>query len=52
MTKVKIDQTKRKMSPEELEFWIHIRKKCGAMKNKKGKGSYSRKTKHKKNFED
>ena len=35
--------TKIKMTPEELDFWIHIRKKSGAMKKKKGKGSYSRK---------
>jgi hypothetical protein len=44
--KVKIknpDATKVKMSPEELQFWIHIRKKSGAMKKKKGKGSYDRK---------
>ena len=36
-------QTKFKMTPEELDYWIHIRKKSGAMKKKKGKGSYSRK---------
>ena len=52
MVKVKIDQTKRKMPPEELEYWIHMRKKCRAMRSKKGKGSYSRKSKHKKNYED
>ena len=33
---------KYSMTPEELEIWIHIRKKCGAMKVKKGKGSYNR----------
>lgn len=37
-----LDITKVKMSPEELQFWIHIRKKSGAMKKKKGKGSYNR----------
>lgn len=45
-------QMKRKMSPEELELWIHLRKKCQGMKKKKGKGSYSRKTKYKKKYED
>ena len=48
--KVKVknpDTTKIKMTPEELQFWIHIRKKSGAMKKKKGKGSYSRKDKYK-----
>jgi hypothetical protein len=37
-----MDKTKFKMSPEELDFWIHIRKKGCAMKSKKGKGSYKR----------
>lgn len=37
------DKSIFKMTPEELDFWIHIRKKSSAMKKKKGKGSYSRK---------
>lgn len=39
---------KIKMTPEDLIYWIAIRKKCGSMKKKKGKGSYTRKIKYKK----
>ena len=38
-----MNKYKNKMTPEELQVWIHRRKKCGAMKPKKGKGSYKRK---------
>lgn len=33
---------KYKMTPQELEIWLKLRKKCGAMRKKKGKGSYNR----------
>lgn len=35
---------KLKMTPEELDLWIHLRKKCAPMKDK---SKYSRKIKHK-----
>ena len=30
------------MTKEQLQLWIHLRKKCSVMKSKKGKGSYNR----------
>ena len=38
-----MNKEKFKMTPEELDYWIHIRKKSCAMKKRKGKGSYNRK---------
>lgn len=35
----------KKMTKEELEMWLHFRKKCAPHKKKKGKGSYTRKNK-------
>lgn len=35
------------MTPEELQAWLYLRKKGYAIPNKKGKGSYKRKRKHK-----
>lgn len=40
-----------KKSPEELALYIHFKKRGFVKKNKKGKGSYNRKRKHK-NKED
>jgi hypothetical protein len=37
-----------KMSPEELEYTMGRLRKGGPHKSKKGKGSYTRKEKHKK----
>ena len=37
-----------KMSPEQLEKWLALRKKCHVHKSKKG---YNRKEKHKKQYE-
>lgn len=38
-----------KKSPEELALYMHFKKRSFIKKNKKGKGSYSRKRKHKNN---
>lgn len=35
---------KLKMTKEELDLWVRLRKKCAPMRNKK---KYSRKVKHK-----
>lgn len=40
-----------KKSPEELALYTHFKKRGFVKKNKKGKGSYNRKRKHK-NKED
>jgi hypothetical protein len=52
MKKNKVDKKMFKKSPEELEQYIHFKKRGFAIDNKKGKGSYSRKTKHKKGFDE
>lgn len=36
-----------KMSPEELQLYMHFKKRAFAINNKRGKGSYTRKQKHK-----
>ena len=36
----------KKMSKEELEGLLHMRKRGGALSTKKGKGSYRRSPKH------
>jgi stalled ribosome alternative rescue factor ArfA len=46
MKKKKIDKSLFKMNPEELEKWMHYRKAGSRIENKKGKGSYKRKSKH------
>ena len=43
-----LDKRMFKKSPEELEQYLHFKKRGFAIDNKKGKGSYTRKTKHKK----
>jgi stalled ribosome alternative rescue factor ArfA len=42
----KIQGQIKKMSPEQLEEYMHFKKRGGAPRVKKGKGSYSRKKKH------
>lgn len=44
----KIDNRMFKKSPEELQQYLHFKKRGFAIRNKKGKGSYTRKEKHKK----
>lgn len=44
--KKKIDKSMFKMTPEELQTWLHLRKANFCIENKKGKGSYKRKPKH------
>jgi len=43
-----MDKRAFKMTKEELELWLALRKKCTVHKSKK---DYSRKEKHKKNYE-
>lgn len=52
MKKDKVDKRMFKKTPEELEQYLHFKKRGFAVNNKKGKGSYSRKTKHKKGFDE
>ena len=52
MKKDKVDKRMFKKSPEELQQYLHFKKRGFAVDNKKGKGSYSRKTKHKKGFDE
>ena len=47
-----LDKRMFKKTPEELEQYLHFKKRGFAIDNKKGKGSYSRKTKHKKGFDE
>ena len=41
-----------KKSPEELQLYMHFKKRGFKIENKKGKGSYSRKVKHKERLEN
>jgi stalled ribosome alternative rescue factor ArfA len=41
-----IDKQMFKKSPEELQLFLHFKKRGFALENKKGKGSYVRKPKH------
>lgn len=47
-----LDKRMFKKTPEELEQYLHFKKRGFAIDNKKGKGSYTRKTKHKKGFDE
>ena len=47
-----LDKRMFKKSLEELEQYLHFKKRGFAIGNKKGKGSYIRKTKHKKGFDE
>lgn len=42
-----MDKSMFKKKGDELQAYLQIMKKHGVVKNKKGKGSYSRKDKHK-----
>jgi hypothetical protein len=44
---MKIDKRIFKMNSEELEMYMYFKKRGFSIQNKKGKGSYSRKEKHK-----
>ena len=44
--KKKINKSLLKMTPEELEQWMHFRKACSRVENRRGKGSYKRKPKY------
>lgn len=46
------DAQKVPMTPEELEGMLHFRKRAFSIENKKGKGSYRRKKKHRDKYED
>ena len=48
----KFDKSIFKMTPEELQIWLHFRRANSRIENKKGKGSYKRKEKHNSNFEN
>jgi uncharacterized membrane-anchored protein YitT (DUF2179 family) len=50
--KKEIDKRIFKKSPEELQEYLHFKKRGFSINNKKGKGSYSRKKKHKKGFDE
>ena len=42
-----MDRRMFKKSPEELQLYLHFKKREFTIENKKGKGSYKRKPKHK-----
>lgn len=41
----------KKVSPEALEAFLAFKRKHGVVKPKKGRGSFSRKAKHKEKYE-
>lgn len=47
MKKKKFDKSIFKKTPEELEAFLAFKRKGSVIESKKGKGSYSRKKKHK-----
>jgi len=47
MEKKKIDKRMFKKSPEELEQYMQFKRRGSRVESKKGKGSYTRKIKHK-----
>ena len=46
-----MDKRMFKKTPEELQMYMHFKKRHGDSKNKKGKGSYKRKQKHREKFD-
>lgn len=48
---MKKDKSMFKMNKEELQSWLHNRNRGFVIENKKGKGSYNRKRKHKGEWE-
>lgn len=49
--KKKINKTIFKMTDEELQIWLYNRKRGFVVENKKGKGSYKRKGKHREEWQ-
>ena len=45
--KAEVDKRMFKKSPEELQQYLHFKKRGFAIENKKGKGSFKRNPKHK-----
>jgi hypothetical protein len=41
-----IDKRAFKKSPEELQLYLHFKKRGFVIENKKGKGAYKRRSKH------
>jgi stalled ribosome alternative rescue factor ArfA len=46
-----LDKRIFKKSPEELQLYMHFKKRGFVIENKKGKGSYKRKPKHAEHIE-
>lgn len=46
-----MDKRMFKKTPEELQMYMHFKKRHGVSKIKKGKGSYKRKQKHHEKFD-
>lgn len=46
-----MDKRMFKKTPEELQMYMHFKKRHGVSKIKKGKGSYTRKQKHREKFD-
>lgn len=46
-----MDKRMFKKTPEELQMYMHFKKRHGVSKIKKGKGSYKRKQKHPEKFD-
>lgn len=46
MKKKKVDKSMFKLPPEELEAYCQFQRRHSVIENKKGKGSYKRKPKH------
>lgn len=49
---MKKDKSMFKMTPEQLQTWLHFRNAASAKEGKKGKGSYKRDKKWKKDLEE
>ena len=46
----KMDKSIFKKRDEELQQWMHFKKRGSVVNNKKGKGAYTRKEKHKESY--
>lgn len=51
-TEKKFDKRIFKKSPEELQQYMMFKRRGSRVENRKGKGSYTRKIKHKSQYED
>ena len=49
--KKKLYKCVKKLSNDELQLWLYFKHRGYTMKNRKGKGSYSRKLKYKSELE-